>query len=218
MKNNWLTKNKLNAVLFTILIILAIFGFFGDKITPFLNSQYMLNFYPQLLATLIGATLGIPFGLYINSLSEKRNDKKILRSILTFIKTELVSNQMNIENLQHAAESVSLLPTMSANDLKTLSKFSTILSQEYYIAAQSSIAFASIDNDDLMSKIVNAYLNIQRIVGGVTALEEVEPKEGKILLLAYIRLCERAKESIRFCLLEIDEELKKIGSTLIIME
>lgn len=218
MKNNLQIKNKLNPFLFTVIILLVIFGFWGEKIILFLTSQSSISFYPQLLATLIGATLGIPSGLFINSLTEKRKDKMILVSILTFIKTELVSNQKNIENLQHAAETIFSLASISESDLKTLSKFTTILSQESYIAAQSSVAFASINNDKLMSGIVNAYLNIQRIVGGVIALGELEPKEGKILLIAYIKLCERAKESIRYCLVEIDTELKKFGSTLTIME
>lgn len=218
MKNNWPAKNKLNIALLTTIIVFVIFGFWGDKVILSLTCPYFLNFYPQLLAILIGVTLGIPSGLFINSLTEKRKDKKILVSILTFIKTELVSNQKNIENLQHAAETVCSLAEVNESDLRALGKFTTILSQESYIAVQSSTAFASIDNDKLMSSIVNAYLNISRIVGGVITFEEIEPKEGKIVLIAYIKLCERTKESIRFCLVGIDEELKKLGSTLTIIE
>ena len=218
MKPNWLVKNKLNLALLTIIIALVIFGFWGGRVIVSLTSQYLLNFYPQLLATLIGVTLGIPFGLFINSLTEKRKDKKILTRILTFIKTELVSNQKNIENLQHAAETVCSFAEINESDLRALGKFTTILSQESYIAAQSSTAFASIDNDKLMSSIINAYLNIQRIVGGVIAFEEIEPEGRKTALIAYIKLCERAKELIRLCLVEIDEELKKFGSTITIIE
>jgi len=214
----WPTKNKLNVVLLTTIIVLVIFGFWGNKVILFLTSQYLLNFYPQLLATFIGAALGIPSGLFINSLTEKGKDKKILTSILTFIKTELVSNQKNIENLQHAAETVSSFAEISESDLRVLGKFTTILSQESYIAAQSSVAFASSNNDKLMNGVVNAYLNIQRIVGGVIGLEEIESEGRKTVLIAYIKLCERAKESIRFCLVKIDEELKEFGSTITIIE
>lgn len=218
MKNNWPTGNKLNSVFFTTLIVLVVFGFWGDKVVPLLSNQNLLNFYPQLLATFIGAALGIPSGLFISRLTEKRKDKKILTSILTFIKTEFVSNQKNIENLQHAAETVYSLAEINESDLRALGKFTTILSQESYIAAQSSAAFASSSNDKLMNGVVNAYLNIQRIVGGVIGLEEIEPEGRKTVLIAYIKLCERAKESIRFCLVKIDEELKKFGSTITIIE
>lgn len=218
MKNNWPMKNKLNLSLLTIIIILVIFGFWGDKVILLLTSQYLLNFYPQLLATFIGVALGIPSGLFINNLTEKRKDKKILTSILTFIKTELVSNQKNIENLQHAAETVCSLAEINESDLRALGKFTTILSQESYIAAQSSVAFASSNNDKLIGGVVNTYLNIQRIVGGVIGLEEIEPEGRKPVLIAYIKLCERAKESIRFCLTKIDKELKKFGSTITIIE
>lgn len=218
MKNNWPAKNKLNLVLLTTIIVLVIFGFWGDKIVLSLTSQYLLNFYPQLLATFIGAALGIPSGLFINSLTEKRKDKKILTSILTFINMELVSNQKNIENLQHAAETVYSLAEINESDLGALGKFTTILSQESYIAAQSSVAFASSSNDELMDSVVNAYLNIQRIVGGVIGFEEIEPEGRKTVLIAYIKLCERAKESIRFCLVKINEELEKFGSAITIIE
>jgi len=212
------TKNKLNLALLTTIIILVIFGFWGDKVILSLTSQYLLNFYPQLLATFIGAALGVPVGLFINSLTEKKKDQKIITRVLIFIKTELTSDQKNIENLQDAAKKIFLSENIKKDDLKTFSKFNTILSQESYIAAQSSVAFASINNDRLMSGILNAYLNIQRIVGGVIALGEVDTKEGKVLLVDYIKLCERAKESIRFCFLEIDGQLKKFGSTLAIVE
>jgi len=221
MKTNWQVKWKVNEILISllVLIILTIIDLWGNKIVLFLNSQLMLNIYPQVIATLIGVSAGIPAGLFINSFSEKKRDKKILRSILVFIKTELISNKKYIDNLQDAAIAISSLDkTDKREDLKALSKFTNILSQESYIAAQSSIAFAGIDNDILITNIVNAYLYVQRIIGGAVPLEDVEIGEENILLIDYIKLCERAKESIRSCLLEIEDEFKKIGSTLTIVE
>lgn len=215
---NNLEPRKINILLLTTIVLLLVAGFWGKILGLALTSSILLDFYPQLFATIIGVALGVPTGLFINSLTEKGKDRKILTSILIFIKTELVSNQKNIENLQSAAETVYLLQNIGQDDLRALSKFTMILSKESYIAAQSSVAFASIGSDKLMSNIVNAYLNTQRIVSGVMALEEVDPNEGKVLLISYIKLCERAKESIRFCLLEIDNELKRLGNTITILD
>jgi len=217
MKNNWQTK-KINNVLLILIFLLIASGFWGYKIVLILTNGILLSFYPQLLVTLIGVALGIPTGLFINSLTEKKKDKKNITSTLTFIKTELVLNQENIENLQHSAETISSMPNITREDLKTFSKFNTVLIQQSYIAAQSSITFTSIDNDKLMSGIINAYLNIQRIVSGAKALGEIEPNEAKVLLISYIKLCERAKESICFCLAEIDDELKKFGGVITILK
>ncbi len=217
MKNNWQAK-KINNFFSILILLLVVFGFWGNNVVSILTNGIFLSFYPQLLATLIGAALGIPIGLFINSLIERKKDQKIISSILTFIKTELLLNQENIENLQHSAETISLLPNITKEDLRIFSKFNTILIQESYIAAQSSIAFASINNDKLFSSIINAYLNIQRMVGGAMALGEVELNEAKVLLISYIKLSERTKESIRFCLAEIDNELKKFGTVLTILK
>ena len=218
MQNTWSTKNKLNLALLITIIVLVIFGFWGDKVVSFVTSQYWLNFYPLFLLTLIGVALGVPSGLFINNVIEKEKNKKILILILTFIKTELVSNKKNVENLQHAAETIYSLPNISKDDLYALGKFTKVLSQNSYVAAQSSVAFAVVENNKLMDGIVNSYLNIQRIVGGSISFEEVEPEGRKTVLIAYIKLCERTEVSIRLCLIEIDEELKKLGSVLTIVE
>lgn len=172
MKINCQTKK--NNTLFVLILLLVVFGFWGNEFVIILTNKFFLSFYPQLLATLIGAILGIPIGLFINGLSEKNKDRKIITSILVFIKTELVSNQERIENLQHSAEAINLLPNIKMEDMRSFSKFNAILSQESYIAAQSSIAFASMSNDKLMSSIINAHLNIQRIVNGAMALGEID--------------------------------------------
>lgn len=212
-------QTKINSILLALIFLSIAFGFWGSKLATILTNRLFLSFCFQLLAILIGAILGIPIGLFINSLLEKKKDRKIITSILVFIKTELVSNQKRIENLQHSAEAINSLPNIKKEDVGAFDKFNTILSQESYVAAQSSIAFASMGNDKLMSSIINAYLNIQRIVDGAMALEEIDTTDQvKVLLIFYIKLCERTKESIYLCLAEIDSELKKFNNLIVVLQ
>lgn len=217
MKTGWSVK-RMVVIYGSAIVLLIIYGFWEDGIICFLRSRYMQRYYPQMLIEFLTIALGIPTGLFVNSLVEKKKNNKILVSILTFIKTELVSNQKNVMNLQLAAENVVSLSDISTRDMSALGTFTSILSQESYIAAQSSTAFTSISNDILMDNIVNAYLNIQRITGGSIGIEKIEPEERKVVLIAYIKLCERSKKSIKTCILEIDKELRKMNKKLTITE
>lgn len=200
------------------IILLIVYGFWGDNIICFLKSRYMLQYYPEMIIQFITLALGIPAGLFVNSLVEKKKNKRILINILTFIKMELVSNNKNIESLQKAAEKISSFSVIKQEDLEILGKITNILSQKSYIAAQSSMAFTCINDDILISKIVNSYSNIQRMIGGSLIFGKSEPVSHKKVLIAYIKLCERSKEYIKSCILAIDEELKKVDKKLTILE
>ncbi len=205
-------------ILMVIIILMLIAGFWGERISSMLLDTSMVTFYLQLAATVLGATLGIPVGLYRNRKSEENTDRRIVSTILTFIKVELESNRKYIIQLQSSAETLNSIPTLSKDDLQTFNVHHSVLKQVSYIAAQTSVAFASSNNDVLLTHILNAYLEIQRLKSGSMALNECDPGEAKTILISYIKLCERAKESIRLCIPEIDETLRKNGRLLKLLE
>lgn len=205
-----------------ILAIILLFS--GLKISTLTSEPDILNFFDNLIATLIGVFLAFWLTYIFRSIIKQKENKNKLIRLLMFLKQELFLNRQRIEIFKKGMLAATKLGII-ANVSPGLNEIKRSMRKDSFYSIQASGWFEVLDDNKITAKIISAYHKIENLQLGISFSLQVATDEviriSKEARLSFsketypelIRKCDDALACIGGAIKLIDEGLQKEGST-----
>ena len=167
-----------------------------------LISFFGLEFWQNLVTTILGAIIGILIALWLDRKSQRARKSQKTLQVLKLIHTSLEQNLKLIKQLEQGSNIENLIPSYNL-DLVLMNSV-------------SAIKYELIDNTELLGKIDWAHYQIQHISRLVDGLWEVglrhDKNQARGLTLDIRSLCKENTGYIQVVIDDLKKEIKKYSS------